>query len=1564
MDFATLKHLIEAGLKGSQYVLDTAVLGSPAISAMAADYLPAATLTLVPDATTPFVLPPGATSIIVKGSGFDAPFKGLALDVTFTLDHAGAVSFALRAVGDQDWTLDKSFAVFAGNIGAALRFKGAPAAPALTLLSDAQGACPAGLAFDGTIDFSVMSVGIASLLGIASQAVRGPVILLQGGSQFVSLLLRGPDLANVDLWLANVAVQFWIGNDTIGSPGAATATPIPYIALGASIPFGTSQAGAARHIGIAVHATNFDAAIRFEADIADLLDASLDELGTLIGGAALSSTLPPRSSFPIESVLKVSDLYMDVEPTGKSVACVGVQVVSTSDWHILHLASTGRDIVARDVKLDFTVLTPFSQPAPYLNLGGVFPLTDTADLYLSASFPDFEVMGYLTEGSALAIADFIALFVGPCQGIPDLSITTLYFDLVADDYTVDIEITGFWPINSSQSLALIVEELGFSVTWNAGILSASFSGTMRVAGVDVSILAAYGTGAGWQFSGQTGAGEQIHIGDVVAYLARTFGLGAPPAWLQKISLQDLKVDFNTQTRDFDFAVTGTIPLAGGKLVIKTVFAMAAVADGYTRTLSGTLTVGAAIFLLQFSSSPSDTVFTASWHAADATGYLQFEDIARAFGLPDMQVPPELQLSLESVTLEYDFGNARLLLSAASATYGKAVLVALENPATTKWQYFFGLNIDKPIPISNLPLIGKLIPADDTVEIADIQVVIASDVIDDALALLINPLILLLGPGYPAIPDTDRQGMQAGLGFAMQVAVGAYRIPIMFDTGTAPSAPSRAMLCGPRAATAPGTAPVSAAGGSDGVLWFNLQKTFGPVSIEKIGVQYKDKAIYILVNMHMSGAGLTLGLIGFGIGSSITTFDPRFEIQGIDVSYSGGGVEISGGMRGSLNPVNFVGELMVNVESFGIAALAGYTTIEGSPSMFLYAVVNGQLGGPACFFVTGLAGGFGYNRDLQVPDVSGVAAFPLVQWANAEHNPPGMDMGGDIATQVNGVLQRLSDSGIVAPRAGQYWLAAGVTFTSFELANSFALAVVKFGAAFEIDLLGTTTIAIPPGEPVIYADMQLLASFRPAEGFIGISGQLTSRSYVLSPDCHLSGGFAYYFWFSGEHEGNFVITMGGYNPNFEAPGFYPAVPRLGINWNVSDNLAVTGDEYFAVTSVAVMAGGALSATWNSGGIKAWFNLQADFLMVYQPFHYYLSASVDIGASFRISLIFTHITISIHVGASVEIWGPEFTGRATIDLDIISFTISFNSAAQASATTISWHDFATKMLPGKKALSSAVAAPGADGVYINVPSGIVKTLSTAPDQLNFVVNPETFALAITTTIPIKESLATFTGLVGLAPDADQPHDAAGNLMTPNEAFGVGPAGVDSASFLPALAVTITLTNAPAGQGKEITLQCVRLLSNVPNALWQTTAFDSKGNPLLDNPLQNTTSANVVTGYRVVPVQLVPDHTLPIDSAYLQYTIDPHIGQFAWSAASSPATGPLAGSTVEDSIMLAASVANRAALLPALRAVLTALASTVNVDAMSDSTHAALLSQPVMHLLGQQSGPESQSRDMYEQ
>lgn len=1089
--------------------------------------------------------------------------------------------------------------------------------------------------------------------------------------------------------------------------------------------------------------------------------------------------------------------------------------------------------------------------------------------------------------------------------------------------------------------------------------------------------------AGWQIDQVTGAylGE-VRLGDLVQGIVGNTAL--LPEVLADIRFANFGVDVVRDGGSTSYTIYGQALVAMPIMDTTLIASLQAVAtyspEGYAVTLKGSFLIGEQNFQLELDLGKSGAtapqnptiIMSASWKALDPGANLEFEDIATALGFSGSQIPTiphDLDLNLKQANFYYDYTSQKLLMGCESDTYGSADFAAVKNPATKQWQFFFGLNIGKPIPISNLPLISDILPKEDTVEIKQIQVLIASAAFDDALATAVNAIIATLGTDYPTIPDAEGQGMPAGLGFSMNVAVGTYSIPIMFGAGQSAGAAvmeAPALPSGRHALIlrdiAPG-APVSGDASTDGVIWFNLQKTFGPVSIQKIGVQYKDEKIWVLVNMTLSGAGLSIGLLGLGIGSSISDFDPSFTIQGIDVTYSGGGAEISGGLRGTIDPVNFVGELMVVAEGFGVAALAGYTSYEGSPSMFLYAVLDAPLGGPACFFVTGLAGGFGFNRDLQVPDVGGVATFPLVQWAQGQNSPPGMDMTGDIGTQVNQVLDRLSSSGVVAPRVGQYWLSAGVKFTSFELANSFALLVVKFGAEFEVDLLGTTTIAIPPVAPVIFAEMQLLASFRPSEGFVGISGQLTSRSYVLSPDCHLTGGFAYYFWFSGPQAGNFILTMGGYNPHFSPPDYYPKVPRLAINWKVSDNLSVKGDEYFAVTSAAVMAGGGLSATWSSGGIKAWFNVQADFLMVYQPFHYYIDASVDIGASFRISLIFTHITVTIHVGASLEIWGPDFTGKATIDLDIISFTISFGNSGKNTSTTIEWSDFATTMLPGQTISSFAPAGkalardelPDVSGIHVNVPTGLVKSLSDAPGTLNFIVSPETVEITVTPTIPIKESHASFGGLVKLAPEKDQPVDSQGQPITPNEAFGVGPVGIANDDFVPTFNLTVSLKNADAEAGEDgassITLQCVRILSNAPNSFWRKIDFDRHGNPALGDPLNDTAIPDVVMGYRIVPVVLAPDHTLPINLEYLKYTISPNIQHFAWSTAYVPTSDDFGGQTVEDTIMSAKAQANRAALLPILHQYIEDIATTVDLESMTNSTHAGLLAQPVLRLLGEE-------------
>ena len=50
------------------------------------------------------------------------------------------------------------------------------------------------------------------------------------------------------------------------------------------------------------------------------------------------------------------------------------------------------------------------------------------------------------------------------------------------------------------------------------------------------------------------------------------------------------------------------------------------------------------------------------------------------------------------------------------------------------------------------------------------------------------------------------------------------------------------------------------------------------------------------------------------------------------------------------------------------------------------------------------------------------------------------------------------------------------------------------------------------------------------GALKAKAQLSPNSYILRPDCHLTGCFGFYYWFDSPHAnesnaGNFVLTLG-------------------------------------------------------------------------------------------------------------------------------------------------------------------------------------------------------------------------------------------------------------------------------------------------------------------------------------------------------------------------------------------------------------------------------------------------------
>ena len=369
-----------------------------------------------------------------------------------------------------------------------------------------------------------------------------------------------------------------------------------------------------------------------------------------------------------------------------------------------------------------------------------------------------------------------------------------------------------------------------------------------------------------------------------------------------------------------------------------------------------------------------------------------------------------------------------------------------------------------------------------------------------------------------------------------------------------------------------------------------------------------------------------------------------------------------------------------------------------------------LGGIPPFFVNGIAAGFSYNRDLTLPDITEVQDFPLVKVSNFTSNDPGQ------------ALEQLNE--VVKPKIGQYWIAAGIKATSFELIDILALLFVKFGRTFEISVIGLATLSLPKGigreYALAYAELAIKATFRPDEGIVSVEAQLTPNSFILDKNCRLTGGFAFYLWYSGEYQGQFVISLGGYHVAFQKPDFYPAVPRIGFSWSVSSLVSIKGDTYFALTPIAVMAGGNLDASFNAGPIKAWFRAGANFIIAWKPFYFEADIYVVVGASFTVTVLGVKATITAQIGAGLIIWGPPIGGRVEVDWTVISFSIPFGSSLNTSSSKpLDWSAFEQNFLPkpGDQAPSDASGVNGALNVISDASTELSSDTQTNVLKINY-------------------------------------------------------------------------------------------------------------------------------------------------------------------------------------------------------------------------------------------------------
>jgi len=439
---------------------------------------------------------------------------------------------------------------------------------------------------------------------------------------------------------------------------------------------------------------------------------------------------------------------------------------------------------------------------------------------------------------------------------------------------------------------------------------------------------------------------------------------------------------------------------------------------------------------------------------------------------------------------------------------------------------------------------------------------------------------------------------------------------------------------------------------------------------------------------------------------------------------------------------------------------------------------------------------------------------------------------------------------------------GIKLFSIKMIDSFVRLKVTFGFGnYELDMLGVAGLIVPPQDsglhisPLAKAAVIFKANFIPDEGFLGISAQLTSDSFILSKNCHLTGGIAFYCWFSGEHAGDFVQTIGGYNPNFNLPTRYPRIPRVGFNWRVDKHISIKGDGYYALCSHALMAGGCLEAVWHSGHLKAWFIIGADFLIAWKPYHYDIDLYVDFGVSFTFHFFGTH-HIHVHIGADLSLWGPDFSGKAHIHLWIVSFTIRFGAHDSQKPKPIDWDNFKTSFLPADDKVCNISVKEGLVTTQNQNGAEPNKLLTTQnqdgaePNQSNHlgVINPKDFSLIINSVIPSKEA------------------DSGGEKIPTqgNNSFGIGSMGLTSNDLHTKKTITITKSGDPDFNSNDY-FQYAPILKNVPVGLWGESLTPKLNGKRMIN--------QALAGFEIKPKNPpTPGETQAINISELKYTTIP--------------------------------------------------------------------------------------------
>ncbi len=804
---------------------------------------------------------------------------------------------------------------------------------------------------------------------------------------------------------------------------------------------------------------------------------------------------------------------------------------------------------------------------------------------------------------------------------------------------------------------MAIEKIFLQVTYGSGSFSVSLTGSFSICSVGFEVSGSYLGGGNYRFACCITENINMHLSDLFHDF---FGSSCLLSESFDFVISSLVFDCGLEENpSFRFAISAGF--SGSDKTLKKLFSfMTSVKAVSVRQEGGwrhsidiacMLEIGesqdvSCVYRYDSGSVEHKSMISMSYQPKRPGDTVTFEDLLHAVGFMDIEESWHFitQIGLSHAGLTYDFGKKRLTGSVRASSGGE-IEISIDFGERTEYRIAVSLGID--LSFARLPVAGGL-AGQFSVKKEDFGVK------DIGVYILTSP-------------DESKE-MPAGVRMEFAVFGNRQQWQIYEPGEKALLQQGDVVSVGEGFLPAKGDWVLTSNHASPKVFWLKIEKSLAIFSLHRIGVGIEGSRLIFRMDTSLNVHPLRFDLFGAGIGVSMTDFSIRFSISGFGISYTGKGLGINGALM--RNGDTYSGLLTIQTKPFSLSVAAEY---KKDGYLFAYGIISADIGGPPAFFVKGLALGFGYNKRLVMPDIESVADYPLIKAAAGKINEDGM-------------LAELQQ--YIQDESGQRFLVFGIKFSTFEIALSDVLLSVSFGNNVEIGVLGISGITMPPacsGEkkvmPLAYAQLALKAQVKPEEGFLGIEARLTSESYILSKDCHLTGGFAFFMWFGGIHAGDFVISLGGYHPKYEKnkPGHYPDVPRVGFHWNIGDSVNITGEAYFALTPSTVMAGGRLSMTYTLGNLKAYFIAKADFLIGWKPFCYDIEIGITLGASYRLKLWSISKTITVELGTDLHIWGPDFSAVAVIKIWVLSFKITIGANASKEAGELDWQKFCESFLP---------------------------------------------------------------------------------------------------------------------------------------------------------------------------------------------------------------------------------------------------------------------------------------------